>query len=108
LAAKTSFTDTGDYTGATPAGLFATEPSLTFQTAASTGFKQVSVIAAPSGQIWWAVVKSQSGKCYGIEDNSGLTGVGGTTYGGTATPIPAVAGNCPAPAANPNWTDTKW
>src|ERR1700704_5446183 len=45
-AAKTSFTDPGDYTGATPAGLLAIEPSLSFVSTASTGFKVVSVIAA--------------------------------------------------------------
>jgi type IV pilus assembly protein PilA len=106
-AAKTSFTDTGDYTGATPAGLLAIEPSLSFVSTASTGFKVVSVIAAPAGQKWWAVVKSQSNKCYGIEDSSG-TGGAGTTYAGTTTVIAPVAGNCPVPAADPAWTDTKW
>src|SRR5438445_733475 len=71
-AAKTSFTDTGDYSGATVAGLGAIEPSLTFVAGASTGFKVVSVIAAPAGQSWWAAVLSKSGKCFGIEDNSGV------------------------------------
>ena len=51
-AAKTSFTDTGDYSGATVAGLGAIEPSLTFVAGASTGFKVVSIIAAPAGQSW--------------------------------------------------------
>jgi type IV pilus assembly protein PilA len=104
-AAKTSFTDTGDYSGATPAGLLAIEPSLTYP-AASNGFKAVSVIAAPAGNVWWAEVLSKSGKCYGIEDNSGAGG--GTTYAGTTTAIAPVAGVCTAPAANPTWTDTSW
>src|ERR1700730_13969823 len=38
-AANTSFTDTGDYSGATPAALQAIEPSLTFGNGVSTGFK---------------------------------------------------------------------
>lgn len=105
-AAKTSFTDTGDYTGSTPAGLAAIEPSLTFG-ATSNGFKAVSVIAAPAGTVWWAEVLSKSGKCFGIEDNSGVGGAG-TTYAGTTTAIAPVAGVCTAPAANPTWTDSSW
>ncbi len=104
-AAKTSFTDTGDYAGATTAGLAAIEPSLKFVSTASTDFKTVSVAAAPAGQTWWAEVLSKSGKCFGIEDNSGANG--GTTYAGTTT---ALAATCTAPAAGspPAWTDTSW
>src|SRR6267154_897499 len=47
-AAKTSFTDSGDYGGATPAVLGGIEPSLTFP-AASNGFKAVSVITPAAG-----------------------------------------------------------
>jgi Tfp pilus assembly protein PilE len=67
-AAKTSFTDTGDYSGAIPGvvgppatGLTAVEPSLTFVTGASANtvvagvtipsFKVVSIIAASAGQV---------------------------------------------------------
>ena len=109
-AAKTSFTDTGDYSQATPAVLAGIEPSLTFP-AASNGFKAVSVIAAPAGSVWWAEVLSKSGKCFGIEDNSGpvVAGVAsGTTYAGTTTNLAPVAGVCTVPAADPGWTDTSW
>ena len=116
-AAKTSFTDTGDYSGAIagvvgpPAtGLTAIEPSLTFVNGASANvgttpsFKVVSVIAAPAGQSWWAAVLSKSGKCFGIEDNSGAGG--GTTYIGGVTAWGA--GACTAPNANPGWADGSW
>jgi type IV pilus assembly protein PilA len=106
-AAKTSFTDTSDYSGATIAGLTAIEPSLKFQATSNT-FTQVSVIAAPSGNTWWAEVFSKSGKCYGIEDNSSSGALGGTRYAGTATPLAAVAGVCTVPAADPSWADTRW
>src|SRR5450759_2015480 len=70
-AAKTSFTDTSDYTGATAAGLGTIEPSLTFFVGASTGFKVVSVVApGAAASTWWAEVKSKSGTCFGIEDKS--------------------------------------
>ncbi len=104
-AAKTSFTDTGDYTGATPAGLAAIEPSLTYG-ATSNGPTVISVIAAPTGQTWWAEVLSKSGKCFGIEDNSGSGG--GTTYAGTTTALAPAAGVCTAPAADPTWSDPSW
>ncbi len=104
-AAKTSFTDTGDYGGATAAALHGIEPSLTFVVGASTDFKTVSVAAPTAGaQSWWAEVLSKSGKCYGIEDNSGSGG--GTTYAGTTT---ALAATCTAPATAPTtWTDPSW
>ena len=103
-AAKTSFTDTGDYSGATAANLATIEPSLTFVVGASTGFKSVSVIAPAAGQAnWWAESLSKSGKCFGIEDKSGNGG--GTSYAGTTT---ALAPPCTAPAADPAWADTSW
>jgi type IV pilus assembly protein PilA len=110
-AAKTSFTDTGDYGGAIagvvgpPAtGLKAIEPSLTFVVGASTDFKTVSVaVPAANAQSWWAEVLSKSGKCFGILDNSGAGG--GTTYAGTTT---ALAAACTAPATAPTWADASW
>ena len=105
-AAKTSFTDTSDYSGATPAVLQGIEPSLTFVGTASTGFKVVSVeTPGAAATSWWAEVKSKSGTCYGIEDKSGAGG--GTFYAGTTTAL-AAACTAPAAAADPGWTDTSW
>ena len=103
-AAKTSFTDTSDYSGSTAANLGAIEPSLTFVVGASTGFKVVSVVApAAAATTWWAEVKSKSGTCFGVEDKSGAGG--GTFYAGTTT---ALAAACTAPAADPNFPDASW
>lgn len=103
-AAKTSFTDTGDYSQATAATLAGIEPSLQFVVGASTGFKVVSVVAPVSPfASWWAEALSKSGTCYGIEDKSGAGG--GTFYAGTTTALPAA---CTSPAADPGWTDTSW
>ena len=103
-AAKTSFTDKSDYSGATAAALQGIEPSLSFVVGASTGFKVVSVVApAAAATTWWAEVKSKSGTCFGIEDKSGAAG--GTFYAGTTT---ALAAACTAPAADPGWTDANW
>jgi len=105
-AAKTSFTDTSDYSGATPANLQAIEPSLTF-VASSNGFKAVSVITPAAGATsWWAEVLSKSGKCFGVLDNSGAGG--GTTYIGGITPLAPTGGVCTAPATAPTWTDASW
>jgi len=106
-AAKTSFTDTSDYSGATPAALQAIEPSLTFQAGASTGFKVVSAPTPAAGATtWWAEVLSKSGTCFGIEDKSGAGG--GTFYAGGASPAPAAGCTAPAAGADPNWTGASW
>jgi type IV pilus assembly protein PilA len=111
-AAKTSFTDNSDYSGAfagvvgPPAtGLTAIEPSLTFTAGASTGFKVVSVETPGAGaQNWWAEVLSKSGTCFGIEDKSGSGG--GTFYAGTTTAI--VGCTAPAAGSDPNFPDPGW
>jgi type IV pilus assembly protein PilA len=104
-AAKTSFTDTSDYSLATGPTLHGIEPSLTFVIGTvSTDFKTISVVAPVSPYAnWWAVVKSKSGSCFGIEDKSGSGG--GTFYAGpgSATPAP-----CTAPAADPGFLDANW
>ena len=103
-AAKTSFTDTGDYSKADATTLHGIEPSLTFVNTASTDFKTVSVPAPVSPyDKFWAVALSKSGTCFGIEDKSGNGG--GTSYAGTTT---ALAPPCTAPAADPAWADTSW
>ena len=81
-SAKTIFTDSQDYRQADATTLRTNEPSLTFQTGASTDFKIVSVDSTNAGT-WGAAALSKSGTCFLIKDASG-TG-GGTTYGTTAT-----------------------
>ena len=80
-AAKTIYTDSQDYSKATPASVFAVEPSLTYSGAASASsdFKMVSVqqgASAPSAT-WAAAAKSKSGKCFYIKD----VATGGTSFG---------------------------
>jgi type IV pilus assembly protein PilA len=88
VAAKTMYTDTGDYSTATEAaatGLPTVEPSLTFNAANadSTGPNVVSVqVSGANSTIWSGAALSDSGTCYWITDNA--TGPG-TRYGtGTA------------------------
>ncbi len=89
VAAKTMYTDLGDYSTATESattGLPTVEPSLGYTAAAvdSTGPNTVSVQVSGTGSIIWsAAALSDSGDCYWITDNS--TGPG-TRYGtGTST-----------------------
>jgi len=94
-AAKTIFTDNNDYTAATASALSNVEPSLTFFATGtpSTAPKEVSVNPVSQTQ-WDAAVKSASGTCYYIQDQSngpGTTFGSGTTCTGTA-----------AAAANPS------
>jgi len=103
-AAKILYTDTQDYSTATPALMTVTLQSVTFVVGASTGFKVVSVVAAPTGQTWWAVAESATGTCWGIEDNSSPAG-SGVTYAGSTT---VLGSPCTAPATDPGWNDTSW
>ncbi|MCU1458374.1 MAG: prepilin-type N-terminal cleavage/methylation protein [Actinomycetia bacterium] len=98
-AAKTIYTDSEDYSKATPAALLGVEPSLAFvdATTGSAGPKSVSVSATTSVIAMAAV--SSSGKCYVIRDNVGPASTGnpqGTTFG-TFTSNPAT-GACQPPA----------
>jgi type IV pilus assembly protein PilA len=105
-AAKTAFTDNDDYSAATTSGLTAIEPSLTFQTAASTGPTQVSITDGgyddnSTDDAWAAASMSDSGTCYFIDDHSTDPGAG-TFYGSTTT-----AANCTGTQAQ-NQTGTSW
>jgi type IV pilus assembly protein PilA len=101
-AAKTAYTDTSDFAGATTTGLLAIEPSLTYQVAgtASGGPTDVSVAtAAGSGTVaapqeWAGAALSDSGTCYWIHEDS----TSGTEYGSGAacTGTAALAANLPA------------
>ena len=102
-AAKTAFTDTDDYSGATPAGLLAIEPSLTYQAGASTGANNVStVVYGANSSSFAAAVLSATGNCYWIND----TGAG-TFYGQgaacTGVAAEAAAGATPATATGGAW-----
>jgi type IV pilus assembly protein PilA len=91
VAAKTSYTDNNSYVGATPAGLLAIEPSLTYAATgvASTGPNNVSVGAFTTNGVatndsWAAAALSASNTCYWIKDVSTTPGAG-TFYGTGAT-----------------------
>ena len=103
VAAKTSYTDTSDYSGATTTGLQAIEPSLSYLAAgtASTGPNAVSIAVTDSGTavnaVFSAAAKSQSNTCYWIMDDAASTGTG-TKYGtgATCTGTAAAAANLTA------------
>ena len=88
VAAKTAYTDDGDYSGAIagvvgpPAtGLFAIEPSLSYVSGvgnASSGPNVVAVEVSGTDTVWAGAALSDSGTCYYIKDTA--TGPG-TRYG---------------------------
>ncbi len=95
-AGKVIFADDGDYANATPAGLLAVEPSLTFKAAgvASTGANDISVDTATDTSVFAGAALSDSGTCFWIAD-----GGSGTTFGTGA----ACTGTAAAAAADPSW-----
>jgi len=87
VAAKTAYTDDGDYLGAdTAAELDLIEPSLSYLGAAvpSTGPTAVSVAVNAGGNLWSGAALSDSGDCFWIADDANGPG---TTYdvGGACT-----------------------
>ena len=68
-AAKTLYTDNEDYTTATAAALGAVEPSLTFQTSASTGQTQVYV-NSPNDHYIVMSAYAKSGTCFWLSDDT--------------------------------------
>ena len=105
VAAKTAYTDDGDYAGANNSGLSLIEPSLTYlDSGDSTGPNVVSVDASGTGDvIWSAAALSDSGECYFISDNA--TGPG-TRYGSDTTANAATT--CAASDAASGATATEW
>ena len=116
VAAKTSYTDTNNYSGATTTGLSSIEGSLTYQaagTASAAGNNYaVSVaignVTATDNQIFAAARMSASGTCYTIKDVAATGGSGagntpGTWYGSTAT-----AANCTGTWATTNTSATSF
>jgi type IV pilus assembly protein PilA len=74
-AAKTSYTDTDDYSGATLANLQGIEPSLQWVAGAATG-NQVGFAVGNNGatgtnQVFAEVRLSASGRCFYLTDRSG-------------------------------------
>jgi type IV pilus assembly protein PilA len=93
-AAKTLFTDANTYVGSDATALQGVEPSLAFKAAGtdSTGPKEVSV-SPNSATEWVAAVKSASGKCYFIKDESNGPG---TSFATVSSPTNCQAGTPPA------------
>jgi type IV pilus assembly protein PilA len=108
-AAKTFYTDDGDYSGATDTALPDVEPSLSYVATgtASDDKKEVSVSAAANE--WAGAVMSDSGTCYLIRDVGSGSGSGlaapGTYYGETGT-----ATNCTGTyaATDANTAGAEW
>jgi type IV pilus assembly protein PilA len=91
-AAKTAYTDTSDFSGATTTGLLAIEPSLNYQAADSQAATEVSISVYTTNTVtddsFAAAVLSESGTCYWINEVSTNPGAG-TFYGDDGG-----AGNC--------------
>ena len=75
-AAKTLYTDTEDYTAATPAALENAAPELAYAATASTGEKVISV-ATNATKVQLAVW-AKSGKCFTITDDVAASSAGTT------------------------------
>ena len=105
VAAKTAYTDDGDYSGGDAAGLTAIEPSLTFLDdtvdADSTGPNEVNVlVSGANDEIWSAASLSDSGICYWISDNASGPG---TQYDDDAGAAVSCNGGDASAAGNPAW-----
>ena len=81
-AAKTIFADNGKYTDATVVALTAVEPAFTFQDAASTGPKIVSIDSTVVTD-FYAAAMSATGTCYFIKDV--IASPGGTSFASSKT-----------------------
>ena len=94
--AKTIYTDTGSYVGATSAALAKAEPALKFLTTASTGPKVVRVLTSTAKDVMLSA-QSASSKCYFITDSAKF-GSGFAVESGTcaAAVAPAVLAAKPA------------
>jgi type IV pilus assembly protein PilA len=103
-AAKTSYTDTSDFSGASTTGLELIEPSLNYQVADSTGPTEISVVVYDvngTDDGFAAAAMSESNTCYWINEVSTNPGAG-TFYGDDGA-----AGDCGGAdaeaAAAANW-----
>ncbi len=99
VAAKTAYTDDGDYLGAdTSVELELIEPSLDYNAAAvaSGAPTTVSVAVNAAGNLWSGAALSDSGDCFWIADDANGPG---TTYGTGA----ACTGTAAQAAAGASW-----
>lgn len=103
-AAKVVYSDRGDYTLATVAGLTAVEPSLAFVAAgsASSGPNSISVNPVSTSYVVMAGL-SKSGSCFFVSDDSSAIG-SGVLYAKAASGG-CTASGAPAPG-NPAWGST--
>jgi type IV pilus assembly protein PilA len=101
-AAKVVYSERGDYTQATVAGLVAAEPGIKFVDATTTPSGQNQVSVEPVSKDYFrAAGQSSSGKCFFLSDDESTTGVGvlyASTSGGSCN-----ASSAPA-AGDPSWT----
>ena len=105
VAAKTAYTDVGNYSTATDADLGAIEPSLGFVAgdADSAGPNSVSVnVSADPFEVWSAASLSDSGVCYYISDDAGGPGTQYGDDGGGNAPV-CLGDDAVAGAVNPAW-----
>ncbi|MDQ1423774.1 MAG: type pilus assembly protein PilA [Acidimicrobiaceae bacterium] len=83
VAAKTAFSDNGSFAGVTLASLQSIEPSLLF-TSGGTSTAPSDVHFSLAGTTYTAWSASVSGNCYGIEENTGVTGTQYSTRPGVS------------------------
>jgi type IV pilus assembly protein PilA len=97
-AAKTIYTDTQSYAGATDTVLDGVEPSLDFVPTATDSTSQNIVSVLPTATVFSAAAKSASNTCYWIKEDTST----GTRYGST-TDLTACDGTAAAAAAGTTW-----
>jgi type IV pilus assembly protein PilA len=103
-AAKVIYSDHGDYTEATVAGLSVVEPSLTFVAAGSIspGPNVVSINPVSVSHIVMAG-QSRSGTCYFLADDASAGGIGVQYAKGSGATCDASSA---PPAGDPSWAST--
>ena len=102
VAAKTAYTDTGDYSTATDADLGAIEPSLAYVDGVTDSAGPNSVSVAVSGaadEVWAGSALSDSGLCFFLQDTASGPG---TEYAEAAGPSCEATTDMPA-VLNPSW-----
>ena len=104
-AAKVLYSERGDYTPATVAGLTAAEPGIMFVDASTVPSGQNAVSVEPVSTSYFRIAgQSRSGNCFFLSDDESTAGAGvlyAKGSGGSCT-----AGAAPA-AGDPSWV-TAW